>query len=74
VQSARLRYWGTTDAIDNAHVIGECVMTARQLATLIPHGGFEELPGVAHNLWSTDPHVWVDLVTRACRAHIDASG
>jgi proline iminopeptidase len=42
----------------------------RQLATLVPHGTFEELPGVAHNLWSTDPHVWVDVVTRACRADV----
>ncbi|WP_280241423.1 alpha/beta fold hydrolase [Nocardia abscessus] len=40
----------------------------RQLAALVPHGRFEELPGVAHNLWSTDPQVWVDLVTRACTA------
>ncbi|WP_051182583.1 alpha/beta fold hydrolase [Nocardia vinacea] len=38
----------------------------RQLAALIPQGRFEEIPGVAHNLWSTDPQVWVDLVTRAC--------
>ncbi|MCP2278051.1 proline iminopeptidase [Nocardia amikacinitolerans] len=40
----------------------------RQLAALVPRGKFEELPGVAHNLWSTDPGVWVDAVTRACRA------
>lgn len=39
----------------------------RQLATLVPHGRFEELPGVAHHFWSTDPQVWADLVTRACR-------
>ncbi|MGY1946993.1 alpha/beta fold hydrolase [Nocardia asiatica] len=38
----------------------------RQLAALVPRGRFEELPGVAHNLWSTHPQVWVDLVTRAC--------
>ncbi|MGK8507437.1 alpha/beta fold hydrolase [Nocardia asiatica] len=38
----------------------------RQLAALVPRGTFEELPGVAHNLWSTHPQVWVDLVTRAC--------
>ncbi len=42
----------------------------RQLATLVPHGRFEELPGMAHNLWSTDPDVWVDLVTRLCRVHL----
>lgn len=41
----------------------------QQLAALIPHGTFEELPGVAHNLWSTDPCVWVDLVTRTCSSH-----
>ncbi|MEV0033226.1 alpha/beta fold hydrolase [Nocardia sp. NPDC050793] len=41
----------------------------RQLAALVPRGSFEELPGVAHNLWSTDPQVWVDVVTRACGAH-----
>jgi len=46
----------------------------RQLAALVPHGKFEELPRVAHNLWATDPHVWVDAITRACRARIDASG
>jgi pimeloyl-ACP methyl ester carboxylesterase len=46
------------------------VETMRQLATLVPHGRFAELPGMAHNLWSTDPDVWVDLVTRLCRAHL----
>ena len=44
----------------------------RQLAALIPNGRFEELPGVAHNLWATDPSVWVELITRACC--IDNSG
>ncbi|MGV9614506.1 alpha/beta fold hydrolase [Nocardia xishanensis] len=38
----------------------------RQLAALVPRGSFEELPGVAHNLWSTHPQAWADLVTRAC--------
>jgi proline iminopeptidase len=42
----------------------------RQLAALVPHGTFEELPGVAHNLWSTDPQVWVDVITRTCRPHV----
>ena len=46
----------------------------RQLAALIPRGEFEEVPGVAHNLWATDPHIWVDVITRACHAHIDALG
>ncbi|WP_254205753.1 alpha/beta fold hydrolase [Nocardia alni] len=40
----------------------------RQLAALVPQGTFEELPAVAHNLWATDPHVWVELVTAACTA------
>ncbi|MBF6302499.1 alpha/beta hydrolase [Nocardia amamiensis] len=40
----------------------------RQLATLVPHGEFDELPGVAHNFWSTDPHLWVDVVTDTCVA------
>jgi proline iminopeptidase len=40
----------------------------RQLATLVPHGVFEEIPGVAHNLWATDPQVWVEVVTRVCTA------
>ncbi|MEV6218589.1 alpha/beta hydrolase [Nocardia sp. NPDC051833] len=38
----------------------------RQLAALLPAGRFEELPGVAHNLWSTHPQQWVDLLTRTC--------
>ncbi|MCM6774951.1 alpha/beta fold hydrolase [Nocardia sp. CDC159] len=37
----------------------------RQLAALIPGGRFEELPAVGHNLWATDPELWVDVVTRA---------
>lgn len=46
----------------------------RQLAALIPHGTFEEVPGVAHNVWATAPHIWVDVITRACRAEINAGG
>ncbi len=38
----------------------------RQLAALVPRGRFEELPGVAHNLWATHPRVWADLATRLC--------
>lgn len=38
----------------------------QQLAALVRHGRFQELPGVAHNLWSTHPQVWVDHVTAAC--------
>ncbi|WP_372452174.1 alpha/beta fold hydrolase [Nocardia albiluteola] len=40
----------------------------RQLATLVPHGAFEEIPGVAHNFWATDPQVWAEVVMRACAA------
>ncbi|KAA0099506.1 alpha/beta hydrolase [Mycolicibacterium sp. P1-18] len=40
----------------------------RQLAALIPGGRFEEVPGVSHNFWATDPDVWVDSVTRALQA------
>ncbi|MGV9680249.1 alpha/beta fold hydrolase [Nocardia sp. NPDC003482] len=42
----------------------------RQLAALLPRGRFEEIPGVAHNLWSTDPEIWVEVVTRACHDHL----
>jgi proline iminopeptidase len=38
----------------------------RQLAALVRHGRFEELPGVDHNLWSTHPQVWADCVSAAC--------
>ncbi|MFN3007735.1 alpha/beta fold hydrolase [Mycolicibacterium wolinskyi] len=38
-----------------------------QLAALVRHGRFEEIPDVGHNLWSTDPDVWVDHITKACR-------
>jgi proline iminopeptidase len=40
----------------------------RQLAALMRHGRFEELPDVGHNLWSTHPQVWTDCVTAACGA------
>lgn len=38
----------------------------RQLAALLPHGRFVEVPGVPHDLWSTHPQVWTDVVTQAC--------
>jgi proline iminopeptidase len=39
----------------------------RQLAALVQRGVFVEIPGVPHDLWSTHPKVWVDVVTDACR-------
>jgi proline iminopeptidase len=42
----------------------------RQLAALVPNGTFEEVPAVAHNLGATDPRVWVDVITRACRGRL----
>ncbi|MBJ8339129.1 hypothetical protein JGU71_09545 [Antrihabitans sp. YC3-6] len=30
-----------------------------------------DAPKVAYDLWATDPSVWVDVITRACRALID---
>jgi proline iminopeptidase len=41
----------------------------RQLAALVRRGVFAEVPGVPHDLWSTHPQVWVDVVTKACRNH-----
>jgi proline iminopeptidase len=38
----------------------------RQLAALLQQGHFVEVPGVPHDLWSTHPQLWVDVVTRAC--------
>lgn len=43
----------------------------RQLAALVPRGTFIEVPGVPHDLWSTHPQVWVDVVTSACRNPAD---
>lgn len=37
----------------------------RQLSALVPGGRFEELSGADHNLWATDPQVWVETVTRS---------
>ncbi|MGV9413530.1 alpha/beta fold hydrolase [Nocardia sp. NPDC003693] len=44
----------------------------RQLAALVPRGRFEEVPGVDHNLWSTAPDVWVDVITAACHSSGDS--
>ena len=40
----------------------------RQLAALVPHGKLTVVPGVPHDLWSTDPDVWSRTVTDACAA------
>jgi proline iminopeptidase len=40
----------------------------RQLAALAPRGTFTEVPDVPHDFWSTDPDVWTDVVSDACRA------
>jgi proline iminopeptidase len=39
----------------------------QQLAALVPGGVFERVPAVPHDFWSTDPDVWVSVVTRACQ-------
>jgi hypothetical protein len=46
---------------------------SRQLTALIPRYTFQEVPGVAHNLGATDPSVWIDVITRACRAQVAGS-
>ncbi|MGA8117996.1 MAG: alpha/beta hydrolase [Actinocatenispora sp.] len=38
----------------------------RQLAALVQRGAFVEIPDVPHDLWSTHPQVWVDVVTKFC--------
>ena len=43
----------------------------RQLAALVPRGTFIEVPDIPHDFWSTRPHVWVDVVTSACRNPAD---
>lgn len=40
----------------------------RQLAALVPRGTFVEVPDVPHDMWSTHPQVWLDVVTDACRS------
>ena len=40
----------------------------RQLAALVEHGVFVEVPSVPHDFWSTDPQVWVEVVTNACHS------
>lgn len=37
-----------------------------QLATLTPYGKFVDVPAVGHDLWSTHPETWVNVVSRAC--------
>ncbi|MEQ7129502.1 alpha/beta hydrolase [Actinopolymorpha sp. B11F2] len=41
----------------------------RQLAALVQRGVFVVAPDVPHDMWSTDPDVWVNVVTKACRNH-----
>ena len=41
----------------------------RQLAALVPGAAFTEVAGVPHDFWATDPQVWREVVTQACRAH-----
>lgn len=39
----------------------------RQLAELVPGGHVEVVPDVPHDFWATDPEVWQDTCTAACR-------
>ncbi|HVX43170.1 MAG TPA: alpha/beta hydrolase [Mycobacteriales bacterium] len=38
----------------------------RQLAALVPHATYIEVPDVPHDFWSTHPQIWVDAITDAC--------
>ena len=38
----------------------------QQLAALVPHGTFENIPGVPHDFWLTHPEIWTALVARTC--------
>ena len=38
-----------------------------QLAALVPRGAFSTVPGVPHDFWATDPEVWSDTVSDACK-------
>jgi proline iminopeptidase len=40
----------------------------RQLARLVPHGGFQVVEGAPHDFWSTHPEIWRRVVTEACDA------
>lgn len=42
----------------------------RQLAALVPGGTFEVVPDAVHDFWSTDPPLWGQVVTRACRGFL----
>ncbi|MGN6301180.1 MAG: alpha/beta fold hydrolase [Angustibacter sp.] len=39
----------------------------QQLAELVPGGGLEIVPDVPHDYWATDPVLWRDTCTAACR-------
>jgi len=40
----------------------------QQLAALVPRGSFQTVIGVPHDLWSTHPASWRDVVSTACTA------
>ena len=46
----------------------------RQLAALARHGVFATVPGVLHDFWSTDPQVWVEVISKACQSPWPTSG
>ncbi|WP_233434348.1 alpha/beta fold hydrolase [Nocardia yamanashiensis] len=39
----------------------------QQLAALVPRGRFEEVPGVGHHLWATDPDVWLECAATVAK-------
>lgn len=39
----------------------------RQLAELVPGGNFEVVSDVPHDYWATNPGIWQDTCTNACR-------
>lgn len=39
----------------------------RQLAALVPRAEFRVVSGVGHDFWATDPVLWREVVTAACR-------
>jgi proline iminopeptidase len=42
----------------------------RQLAALVPRGGFDTVLGVPHDFWHTHPATWHDVVTTALSERI----